>query len=235
MRIGIVIFAFALLSCQQPAPRYIVTEGHSTIKAPIESMSLWITARSKNKSLKAANEETRNSVLAMFRTLKKFGIADSDFVTTSNTSSDRFESYRYDQMAEVQYSGQLKLRNPELFDAIFNDLASLGNVSVRIGDFHTSKIDDYTRQSYEASLKSARKAAELVLSGSGVRVGRILKVLKGRGNAFDEYDDFEKHIEKALAPPDIASQDIKQPDLEQTFRRKYFDVESSVTVMFELE
>ena len=235
MRIAVLILAFSLVSCHQSPPRYIVTEGRSEVKVPIETMSLSITIRSKDKSLKEANQETRSSVLSMFRTFKKFGIPDSAFVTSSNTSSDRHDSYRDDQMAEVQYSGELKLADPRLFDPVFNELVALGNVSIRIADFQSTRVENYEKQSYEASLRSARKEAELLLSGTGEKVGRILKVLKGRGDAFEEYDDFEKHIAKVLTPQSITMQDIQMPDLERTFRRKYFDVSSSVTVMFEIE
>jgi uncharacterized protein YggE len=235
MRLLYPFLAFILLSCQGPGPRYVVTQGRSEVKVPIETMTLSITIRSKNKSLSEANQETRHSVLSMFHTLKKFGIPDTAFVTTDNTSSDTHDSYRDDQMAEVQYSGTFDLADTRLFDPVFNELAALGNVSIRISDFNSSKVDEYTKQSYEASLKSARKQADLLLAGTGVKAGRILKVLKGQADAFDEYDNFEKHIENSLAPKPIPDYDIAMPNLEQTFRRKYYEISSSVTVMFEIE
>jgi hypothetical protein len=235
MRFALLLLAGLLMSCQQPAPRYIVTTGQSDIKVPIETMSISITVRSKEKDLTEANQLTRKSVLSMFRTFKKYGIPDSAFVTSSNNASDKHESYRDDQMAEVQYSGDLELSDSKMFDPIFNELVALKNVSVRIDGFHSGKIDDFKKLSYEASIKSARKEAELLLSGTGVKVGRILKVLKDQGDAFEEYDDFEKHVEKTLVHRPIVMQDVFSPDLEQTFRRKYFEVSSSVTVMFELE
>jgi len=231
------LFSLALFfsACQEPTPRYVVTEGRAEVKVPIESMTVAITIRSKNKALGEANQETRKSVLSMFRTLKKLGIPDSAFITTDNTSSDRHDSYRDDQLAEVTYGGTLQLADPKLFDPVFNELVQLGNVSISISDFNSSKSEEYTKKSYEAALKSARKQAELLLAGTGVKVGRILKVLKDRGNAFEEYDDFEKHIEKTRQPQPIARYALALPDHEQTFRRKYYEIASSVTVMFEIE
>jgi len=235
MRIAYSVLAFCLVSCQHPDPRYVITEGRSSVKVPIETLDLSISVRSRNASLKEANQETRNSVLSMFRTFKKFGIADSDFVTERNSSSDRYDDYRGDKLAQVEYSGHLRLWDLKLFDPIFNELTTLGNVSISIEDFGSSRTDEYTRQSYEQALKSARNEAEMLVAGTGTKVGRILKILKTRGNPFDEYDDFEKHVANVTGPQTYASYDLESLNLEPTFRKRYFEISTFVTVMFEIE
>jgi len=235
MKLWLLSLTILFLACQEPTPRYVVTEGRAEVKVPIESITVEIAIRSKNKSMDEANQETRKSVLSMFRTFQKFGIPDSLFITTNNRSSDPHDSFRLNELAEVTYEGTVQLADPKLFDPIFNELVQLGNVSIRISNFNSSKEEDYRKRSYEAALRSARKQADLLLSGTGAKVGRILKVLKDRGTAFEEYDDFEKHIEKTRQPQKIIMSHLASPNLDQTFRRKYYEVNASVTVMFEIE
>ena len=230
-----ILLAFLIVSCQQPTSRYVVSEGHATIQAPIESMTLSIAIQTRNPSLEQANKTTRDVVLKMFQTFKKFNIPDSSFVTLTDESSSRREPYEKEKFSEIAYSGDLRGVDPRIYDRLFADLLSLGDVSIRISSFQNSQLDQYNKRAYEQAVANARKQAELMLSGTGARVGKILKVLKTKDNPFDEYDDFENHVDKVTGPKTHVQYDLSAPNLEPIFRRNSFDVSSSVTIMFEIE
>jgi hypothetical protein len=66
MRLPLIALAFLAISCQQPALRYVVTEGNATVQAPIEFLTLSISIDTRNASLDQANKVTQNLVLKMF-------------------------------------------------------------------------------------------------------------------------------------------------------------------------
>ena len=235
MRLAVIALAFLGISCQQPASRYVVTEGHATVQAPIEFLTMSISIDVRNASLDQANRETRELVLKMFQIFKRYGLPDSSFVTLTNTSSNRNRSYDAEKLSEVTYSGELRGVEPRLYDHLFAELLALGDISISITSFQNTRLDQFNKQAYEQAVSNARKQAELLLSGTGSKVGRILKVLKTRENPFDEYDDFEKHIDKVTTPKPSVQYDMAAPNLESTYRRSTFDVSSSVNIMFEID
>ncbi len=229
------VFVVVFAGCQTQPPRYVITEGSASVRVPIDELVVSVSVETKAKTLAQASDINRALVLKTFDVYKQFGISDSDFVTQSSSAAME-DSYRNDsQVPKVSYSGHLTLRDPTMYDAIFKALTDLGRVEVFISSYSNRQVASYRAQAYRDAFASAKKEADLLVAGSDAKVGRTLKILKEGNDPFDRYDNLEKEIERASSAPAAAFVGNEERKVEKTFRRKYFDVDASVTVMFEIQ
>ncbi|HUI31118.1 MAG TPA: SIMPL domain-containing protein [Candidatus Acidoferrales bacterium] len=224
--------------CQSNPPQYIAVNGTATVKVPVDYFEVRISIRNQNADLNKANEQNKALVMKMFGILKKFSITDSDFVTkTSETTESLLPSYlRYDlekHIPGIEYAGDLILRNTADYDALFKELIALGNVEVGVYNFGSYDIKKYKEESYQQAVIDAKRRAELLLSGTGSKVGKIFKLLQDGQDRYKEYDDIEGLLSSRQALTRTAAM-LALP-MPNTFRKKYFDQTAAVTVIYEIE
>ena len=229
------LFFQQLVFSQAKDPQYVAVEGAAIVVVPVEYFVVRITISSEGKSLSEANTLTKSNVLQMFDILKKYSINDSDFVTKSSETMDAtMPSYRYDtekKKPTVQYSGELILREPQIYDALFKDLMAISRIEVGVYDFGNSNIQDYKDLAYKNAVLNAKSNAELLLSGTGSKLGKIYKLLQDGRDRYHEYDDIEKVIVPKGGQPMYMSVSASP----NTFRKKYFEEKVSVTIIYAIE
>ena len=228
--------AILLTSCQSPQnPRYVITEGHATVRVPIQVIKVGIAVDSKAKTLSEANQDNRAIVLRVFAALKQMGINDSDFVTDRSAAEiDRNYREGFEQPT-VSYSGTVTLRQPDRYDELLKSLTDVGKVAVGIAGYSNGELEQYRVQAYNEAFNAAKRDAEMLLAPSGGKVGRVLKVLKSGYDPFERYDNADKEMDQHKSEASyVAAAEAKQ-DFERIFRRRFFEVSQDATVMFEIQ
>jgi uncharacterized protein YggE len=227
---------FIFISCQNEQTHYIAVNGAGKVNVPIDYFKVNITIKTENINLVKANDENKNLVFKMFDILRKYSIIDSDFVTNKSQSSVNLISpyiqFNRDKIIpSIEYSGDLILRNPKNYDAIFKDLMSLGNIDVHINDFGSYSIEQYRIQAYKLATSNAKKQAELLLSGTGNHIGKIYKILQDGIDRSDYYDDIDKIIESRQ----VKGLNVEAAALTNTFRKNFIEETATVTVIYEIK
>lgn len=235
-RILLIILTIAVLGCQNKDSRYIAVEGKATVKAPVNYFEVRVTVATEGPTFSKANDDNKVLVRKVFEVFKKFQISDSDFVTKKSETAEATTPYlRYGlekKLPSVEYSGTLLLRNPNLYDAIFKELVQLGKVEVGVYDFGCDSIENYRRDAYRQAVGNAKQQAELLIAGTGHKLGKIFKVLQDARDRYREYDDIESLVAKSKPSQIMAMELSPEPS---TFRKKYLDVNALVTIIYEIE
>lgn len=239
-RLALVIL-LGLLGCQEKTPRYIAVNGSATVKAPVNSFQVRVSVMTEGTSFAKANEDNKSLVLKVFDVLKKYHISDSDFVTNSSETAEGSLPFRYSLYGDqekkppsINYSGTLILRNPELYDVIFRELVGLGKVDVGVFGFACDSVDQYKNDAYREAVANAKRQAEFLLQGTGNKLGKVFKVLQDAHDRYNEYDDIEAVVaaRRTMEVMAMASIGDARPN---TFRKKTFDVNATVTIIYEIE
>lgn len=230
------IFALLLPAsavCQNRDPGYLVVRGRAEIQVPVDFVEMSVMLTSSDSSLQAANDSNRVQIFRLFETLKRYAINDSDFQTRSN-SAGRSEYTRESRGPfRVSYDGILILRNLGAYDSLFQELVSLGNISVGIVHFGSNSHTLYRMRAYQRAVLNARREADMLLMGTKQKAGRIIKLIQDSRDVFSRYDDIEKLSDGTIVPliPKISD---PVPG-ESTLRKSTFPESVEVTVIFALE
>lgn len=237
-KIFLIILFQQILFAQAKDPQYIAVEGKATVKVPVEYFLIRITIKNEGQTLSEANKQNKINVLKMFDVLKKHSISDSDFVTkSSETSEASLPSFpRYNKEAKeisVQYSGELVLRNPQIYDLLFNDLLNIPNIDVGVVGFGNFNVEKYKKTAYKEAVLNAKSNAELLLTGTGCKLGKIYKLLQDGRDRYHEYDN----IDQMMNPNSVGANYMAMlaPELPSTFKKKYFDEYAEVTIIYAIE
>ncbi len=235
------LLAIALFTtgCSNKEVRYIAVNGSAVVRAPVQYFSVNVSLVTRGSTFSNANSENKILVQKVFEVFRTFGIADSDFVTNTSETSEGTLPYRwaYDpdrpkEMPAVIYSGLLTLRNPANYDALFKELVKLRGVQVGVSGFGCDSIEKYRKMAYAKAVSRARDQAEFLLEGTGRIPGKLVKVLQDGKDRYNDYDDPELIGKSDNSAPACFSVAEAEPS---TFRRKYFDVDASVTMIYEME
>jgi uncharacterized protein YggE len=241
---GKVLFTLLLLlcmGCQKEDPKYIAVSTSATLKVPVEYFDVRIAVSVKNKDVVKANMTTKATVQKLFGIFEKYSIPDSDFVTkSSETSEDYLPSWgRTSETITrqvVAYTGTLVLRDVKLYDAIFADIVALGNTEVGVKDFGSYQTDKYKELAYKQAFDRSKERATMLLAGTNQKVGQIYKILQDGRDRFNEYDDIDKLVDVSDATVHIMKySDLgPPPSPPSTFKKKYFEMTASITVIYEI-
>lgn len=217
---------------------YLVVKGRAEVQVPVEFLEVSLSIVTNGVSFKTANDSNRALIFKCFEVLHRFGIPDSDFQTINNSSNEDPYNKELDKRYSIRYTGILSLRTPNSYDSLFQALVSLGNVSVNINGFHSSRHAYYRMMGYQKAVEAARREAEMLLKGSNQKVGKIIKLIQDNRDVFTQYDDIEKLLGVDMNLPTSGATMIMasraMPDA-STFRRKYFDEFAEVTVIFDVK
>ena len=230
---------FLIAGCQSKQPQYIAVDGIAKARIPVDYFQVRVTIKTEAATLSAANKENKALVLRFFDILTKYSIPDSDFVTKSSQTSESFlPSYmrfeREKRLPSVEYTGELTLRQTNLYDALFKDAVALGKLEIGVFGFGSFQLENFKQKAYQEATANAKARAELLLSGTGQRVDKIFKILQDGRDRYRDYDDIETIIDsKRTVPPQVMAM-MAQPE-PSTFRKQYFDEQVNVTIIYEIE
>jgi uncharacterized protein YggE len=224
--------------CQSKDINYLVVKGRAEVQVPVEYLEISLSITTNGSSFKAANDSNRVLVFKVFDVLRRFGIPDSDFQTTNNSSYDEEAFNRSpERRFVIRYTGILYLRNPSSYDSLFQALIGLGNVVININAFHSNQHAYYRMLAYQKAVEAARREAEMLLKGSHQAVGKIIKLIQDNRDVFTQYDDIDKLLEgntrSSLSEVTISAQ--RAGPNTDTFRKKYFSEFAEVTVIFDIK
>jgi uncharacterized protein YggE len=216
---------------------YLVVKGKAQVQVPLEFMEVKVQITNYARTVEAANDSNRALVLRAFKVFHQFGIADSDFQTDDNYSSDdRFSDRDEERHYSVSYSGSLTLKRPQVYDSLFQALVKVGPFQVNIIRFGSTRNSYYRMLAYQRAVEAARAEAQMIVKGSGQTVGRIIKLIQDNQDVFTEYDDIDKILAAqaaaAAAPRVLYDVETVRPS---TFRRVSYAEDAEVTVIFEIK
>lgn len=224
--------------CQSKDIDYLVVKGRSEVQVPVEYLEVSLSINTDGSSFKAANDSNRILIFKVLDMLRHFAIPDSDFQTTNNSSYEQnYNVKETERRFTIRYTGILWLRNPKLYDSLFQSLVGLGNVAVNINGFHSSQHASYRILAYQKAVEAARQEAEMLLKGTHQHVGKIIKLIQDNRDVFTQYDDIDKLVQGGSLPiglPAIITAQREGPAT-NTFRKEYFTESAEVTVIFEIK
>lgn len=223
--------------CQPKDIKYLVVKGKAEVQIPVDFLEVSVSLASVGPSFKAANDSNRVHVFEVFNVLRHFAIPDSDFQTTDNSSSEDYSNKDPQRHFWIHYNGMLHVSRPGSYDSLFQALVSIGDVSMRITGFRSSRLPYYRMLAYRRAVDAARAEAVTLLKGSHQSIGKIIKLIQDDRDVFTKYDDIEQLLEGVGPTPDSALMITVQqtPSNSTTFRRNYFSDFGEVTVIFEIK
>jgi uncharacterized protein YggE len=223
--------------CQSKDLNYLVVKGRAEVQIPVEYLEVSLSITTEGSSFKAANDSNRILIFKVLDALRRFTIPDSDFQTTNNSSYEQNYNKEVERRFAIHYTGILWLRNPKIYDSLFQTLVSLGNVAVNINGFHSSQHAYYRMLAYHKAVEAARREAEMLLKGSNQKVGKIIKLIQDNRDVFTQYDDIDKLLQGSSVPTGLPGIATAQAEgmATNTFRKKYFTELAEVTVIFDIE
>jgi uncharacterized protein YggE len=235
----LIVLSPLVIFCQSKDISYLVVKGRAEVQVPVEFLEIGMLITTNGPSLKTANDSNRVLVFKIFDVLRGFGIPDSDFQTTNNSSQDE-EGYNRspERRFSIRYSGILNLRNPSSYDSLFQALISHGNVTVNINAFRSNRHAYYRMLAYQKAVEAARHEAQLLLKGSHQTVGKIIKLIQDNRDIFTQYDDLDKLFEGNSGLPlssELMLAAQRSGPSTNTFRKKYFSEFAEVTVIFDIK
>jgi uncharacterized protein len=232
---GILLALFA--GCGNSGDRFIVVEGRSVVRVPIDYVTISINISSPADNLSRASFKNLAAVNRLLETVHALAIPDSDFQTWNKRASA--QPYRYDERrpSSVVYDASLSVRDVRRLDTIYSVLASIPDIDLKIVDFNSSHIDEAQREAYNAAMAAAKKKAEMLLAGTGQSVGAVLKILEDSNNPFQNLEYAQKEFLSGKTVRILRYSDLGPPPSVpvSSFRLRYFDVPAKVTVMYELK
>jgi uncharacterized protein YggE len=222
--------------------KYLVVRGKAEVQVPVEFLEVSMSLTSIGPSFKAANDSNRVLVFKVFDVLRRFGIPDSDFQTTNNSSNEDYSNRDPERHFWIHYNGMLHVSRPGSYDSLFQALVSLGNVSMSITGFHSTRDAYYRILAYHKAIEAARAEAKMLLNGSHQSLGKIIKLIQDSRDVFTKYDNIEKIIEGTESIEGIESSTsigrlagVSVQANSITFRKNFFSELGEVTVIFEIK
>ncbi len=215
---------------------YLVVRGSAEVQVPVDYLEVTITITSYAPTLAAANDTNRAIVFELFQTLRQFSIPDSAFQTQTNSSGENYVPREPERRFSVRYSGVLHLTRPSMYDSLFRALLNIGNLTVNISWFGSTRYAYYKMLAYQKAVDAARREAQMMLKGTKQSVGKIIKLIQDNRDVFTQYDNPENLLQEAV-PPNVITAPItaERANPPSTYRKKYYSEVGQVTVIFELK
>jgi uncharacterized protein YggE len=229
--IAIALSILCLIGCNQPQPHYVVVDGKYTAKIPIDFIAVRISLDTSAINVRVANERNISMVSRLLQVLKTFGNPDSEF-STAGMSTTRWKA---DLKPSASYSGTFILREPDQYDDLLVALSKLGDVQVGIHDYGSFDRERYESEAYGKAVESARDQASMLLSKTGDKPGKLIRLLKDQNDPFGTYDNIDQlPYLRPLKNKGIVVTAEREQEV-RVFRKTHYDFKAAVTAIYEIQ
>ncbi len=197
----------------------ITVRGVATqeVRSDVGLMTINFFKRGTGREALAASVNARRE--SLLKSLVALGFAESDITINSldynvyepapsGTKEVNTDKFARGNEREFGFYQSVRIRTPKVDELLaysrtpveYIDDVSMGRSTP---EFRVSKLDDSKRELLEAATKDARRRADILVAGSGSRVGSLLEASQGvfevlsrenpRSGGYDSYDTADIH------------------------------------------
>lgn len=170
----------------------ITVQGQGATSAIPDTAYVSIGVQTAGEQAGDAMRDNNRAMQALFDTLKRRGIADSDVRTTNfnispiydrNRPSPRGGEPQQPRITGYRVSNQVRVKVVELdnLGSILDEVVVNGANSVQGISFDVDNPEQAQREALKDAVRNAREKAELLAEASGARIGKTLQIQE---NAF---------------------------------------------------
>jgi len=241
------IITFSILGCssfehsKSGVDSYIIVEGNAGFDIPIEGIDVTLSFIGQSNNFNDSRNQRVEDIQKTFKVLKYFGIADSNYYTSkyemSETPKYDEENYKLGKY-QFEYSLNVEINNPKIFEKLMDSLGNYNLKSFEIDGFSNNKHNKYLELCYENALKDSRKKADIILSKSGQKVGKIYKILSKDGDPFKYYESekaiIDSYSAETVYTDYLTMQDESGLNLSKNgiFIRKTYNLSVTIIVLY---
>lgn len=206
----------------------ITVKGKSELDIPADQAELLIVAEIIELTPQLAETKGYEVGLKLKTVLKKFGITE-DSIKSTKVGIDNDGSYRNKQKvikSKFRLSYTLVFDRFDLIDDLRKECIDSGVTRFKVTKLHSNKLSEYTTILKQRAFQSAKKNAEDIIEGSGLKLGKPLLIQSSK--SFIVEDLFSRNDTDGLG----AIQESRRVPL---FQQKKIHLEDVVDVKFMVE
>lgn len=228
------LFPILLLisSCTNNANRYIRIFSEESIEVPVSYAIINTGISITGKDVAKLDSTSHDKIVKGLHVINKYGVKE---INTSNSSIEAEYDNKENFISAQSY--KIKFYDIGKIDALRAELLNIGFNAFNVVSYGSDSLERYEKELYRKAIKNSQKEANELAKNSGIKIGKICKIVNGREPSEDENEGFSQLVSAEIFGKGGFAKGIEEliyTGVKPTIVKKTFTINNSFTIYFEI-
>jgi uncharacterized protein YggE len=233
LQLFFIVISLIFISCSNNASQYIRISNEESIDVPVSFVVIEAGISITGKDAAKLDSTSHEKIVKALYIIQKYGVKE---ISTSNSSIAADYENKENSISAQSY--KIKFYDLTKIDALRAELLSIGFNEFTIASYGSDSLQKYQQELFKKAIINAKVKANVLTEKSGIKIGKICKIVDGNEPNEDNDDNFTRIADAALFAKGGFAQGVeevlKYATVKSTIIRKSFTISTIITVYFSI-